>query len=183
MNGGWHSFATLPPPDPSVVRRALKRGSWTTHEERNLLRMRSEGKTETEIATHLFRSVSSVRGHVYRMKNPALSSFGARAWDPAEEEEFSALIGQMPMRLIAVRLNRSLESVKSKKLKMILRRIAGNRRKGSRVYCRWTDQEKAKLVYLWPVLSTTKIARRLNRTYRCIYAKAREIGLPGRHKL
>lgn len=180
MNGGWHSFATLPPPDPSVVRRALKRGSWTTHEERNLLRMRNEGKTETEIATHLFRSVPSVRGHVYRMKHMAPTS-GTRPWDMAEEEEFRILIGRMPMRLIAVRLNRSLESVKSKKLRMT--RVAGNERAGKRVYRPWTALERTELISLWPILPTVEIAKRLNRTYRGVFAKAVETGLPGRHKL
>lgn len=181
MNGGWHSFSTLPPPDPSVVRRALKRGPWTTHEERNLLRMKSEGLLEAEVAARLFRSIPSVRNHFYQMKNPAPASDSRILWGATEEEEFRILIGHMSMRLIAVRLNRSLESVKSKKLRMT--RVAGNERAGKRVYRPWTDMERTELISLWPILPTVEIAKRLNRSYRAVYAKACGIGLPERHKL
>ena len=94
---------------------------WTPAEDKRLLKLRADGKSNVLIAAALHRSLSSVQGRIYLMKRAAGREQAAPAdrkrtkWSPADEQRLSEMnAAGASVSEIATAMNRTEAAIENR---------------------------------------------------------------------
>jgi len=122
----------------------------------------------TLIAQDLKRNPATVRYHLKRMGLPRRTQ--RKLWSPTEEDRLKRLLAEgLEPQEIGFRLSRSEHAIRLKAHKLSLPLGESGRP--------WTKEEILNLWVWVDRMSFVEIARRLNRTYRAVTAKACKMGI------
>jgi hypothetical protein len=146
---------------------------WTDKEDKELQKLRGDGKTIKECSLILQKEYFVVKHRAQRLKKGVINLFH---WTKDEDNYLISAYPECPIETIMDKLSKSKSSIINRARKLKLFRSARYYKSGIRV-TNWTKNEIDKLVKFYPTEGAEYCAKLLGRELNAVYTRANTLGL------